>query len=197
MRLRSFRDSFESLLRLDDSDLQIVLNEIVRIDGDIDTDEDIPDDLSDAFSALLTLRSIVGEEGKKAVIEDIKTAYPDNPGVARITAHIEPTDSEIESRAIRDSETDTLPIMVGARVSVDFRASTSTGGAIKLVPLFVTRVSFDESSWGSEAVTFQASAYSLTRLRDDINDALKLMESSAKAIGPNLLYTPTVKKYLS
>lgn len=196
-RLRTFRDSFGSLLGLNDSELTIVADEIQRTAGDPDAEDDLPDELSDAYSALIVVRSIASEEGVDALLDDVRSLYPEAPSVARLAPYFVPADGESETRAVRQAETETLPIIVGGRVSLDYRVSTAMDDSIKLVPLFIARLNFDEDVRGAEAVTFQASAFALTRLRDDIDEALKLLHSSAEAIGPALLYSPTVKKYLS
>lgn len=196
-RLRSFKDSFESLFELSDSELQIITDEIQRTAGDPDLDNDIPDELSEAYSALIFVRSIAGEEGLEELLDDVRSAYPQQPALDRLAPHFVPAEGEVEARAIREAETETLPILTSARVSVDFRVSTASDDSIKLVPLLISRLDFDEQVGGSEAATFQASAYALSRLRDDIDDALNLLEASAKAIGSKLLYPPTIKRYLS
>lgn len=195
-RLPSFRDSFGSLLELDDSELRTVVDAVQRIAIDPDAEDMVPEDLGEAYSALAVVRSIAGNEGFDALVQDVRTAYPDSTeAIDTLAPYFSPMEGEIEARTIREVETETLPIIVGGRVSLDYRVSRSSDDKIKLVPLFVARINFDETVAGADAVTFQASAYALAKFRDNINDALALLDTSVKVIDPALLYSPTVKKY--
>lgn len=195
-RLRSFSDSFESLLRSSDSELSILIEQIERSAGDPDAADDIPDELNDAYSALIVVRSIAGDEGYAELLADVHAAYSDTERINELAQHFSPTEEERESRAIRDAETETMPIIVAGNISLDFRVSKTTEDEVKFVPLFIVRITFDEKISGSEAVTFQASPYALTRLRGDISAALELLDSSAQTIGSDCLYGVTARKYL-
>lgn len=196
IRLPSFKDSFGSLLQVNESDLHIMLDEINRAGNDPEHLDDVPEELSDPYSALLAVRAMVGEGHYDDVMSDIRAAYPDSEAVERLAHHFVPTQGEIDARAIREAETETLPIVLDMKVSLDYRVSITNKGETRLVPVFIARVTFDEPVGGSDTVTFQVSPFALRRLRQDIGLALDLLNHATKSLDPRLLYEATIKKHL-
>lgn len=195
-RLPSFKDSFGSLLELDDSELNTV-HQAVRLSADDPNAEElVRDDLGPAYSALAVLRQISAKDGPEPLLEDIHAAYSDSgDAIARLAPLLSSSPAERESREIRSVENSTLPVIVDEMISLDYRV-VANGDVIKLVPLFVMRLDFDEPiSGGSDVVTFQANADAIDRMRRRLDEALTLISKSAKVIGKDALHEQTIAKY--
>lgn len=164
-RLQSFRDAFGSLLQLDDAEVSVVLKAVRDSANDTSSEELVPDDLSPAYAALTILRRAAADDGVEAVLNDIKAAYRDSKvDVAKIGPMLAQSEADRERQEIREAETSTLPVVVDGRLTLDFRVLGHDDG-VRLVPVFVARIDFDEPVAGSESVSFQASRDSLERMR--------------------------------
>lgn len=196
-RLPTFRDSFGSLLGLADSELREVHDAVRATANDPDAAEAVSDDLVPAYTALAVLRQIAADEEVGLLIDDINAGWKDAPAgaVQRLLPFLQPTELDRDRQEIREAEQSTLPIAVDGKVSLDYRVIQSHDDKVKLVPLFLLRLDFDEPIGGSPAVAFQADIEGVTRIRDLLNSALALIPRSVNAIAKDALHEQTIAKY--
>ncbi|RGP48486.1 hypothetical protein AWH04_09005 [Rhodococcus erythropolis] len=185
------------MLDLNEEDRQVVLDAIEQFNRDGDADDEPSDEgLLPAYSALRTVRSVVAEQGLADVLEDIRASYADDDiehKLAPLLRYLQPTEAESEMAFIRDVENSTVPVLTEGKFELDYRVA-ERDGKLKLVPLFIARLGFDESVGGSDTAVFQLTGSTLVKMRKQIDDALSLLERSAALVNEDCLPASFVGK---
>jgi hypothetical protein len=197
INISSFKSSFQELLDLTDDRRLAVLDALNQFHQDPEADDSPRDEsLLPAYSVLRTIRTVAAKEGLDELLRDIRAATPDDTDekLAPLLPYLNPSEEENEVAFVRDVEESTLPVLLHIKFDLDYRVGNHDD-AIKLIPLFVGRFGFDEATiGGSDVAVFQLNAATLKKMRGQIDDALELLQSSAKAIKGEYLPSPFAAK---
>jgi hypothetical protein len=176
-RISSFRQAVRTLLALDEATLSAL-----RQRSPVDAGPP-PSDLAvdaaawtESAAALRTLYQLAAQMGVTSLVSELaELAGEDqstNPRLTGLLTWLEPRPEDTEAEATDRALASMLPVLTAASATVDFRmAEVANEGGLRLVPILVVRLTFDEHVAGSDAIVFQISPAELDRVMQELESA--------------------------
>lgn len=193
----SFQELFREFARLDDDGLQAVAR-IAMPRGDSGRLPELSREQRMLVPVAETLLQVRNRDGSQELIADIaQLAEPELPGITSRLEGLLHEDPKTESqRLVGQTQTSTLPVVVGMDIDVDFRAAPPTEGRpVQLVPVVVVRMMFDEPVGGSDVIVFQVPDERISELIQELRSADRTRGQVLAKLSDDL-FPPTLRRSL-
>jgi hypothetical protein len=194
-RIGSFRDAVRALLAYDNGAWSAVLEAYSSIHAEqSEPPPEIPisaDEWTRSIAALRTLYTIASSVGPETVIQELTSQLVPIPSEARMLElqdALRPRREVDEAESVERAINSGLPVLTDASITIDFRpVDVSHEGGLRLVPVPIVRLEFDERVGGSDAVVFQASPGTLNQFVRDLESARAEAEKVALQLSSSIV----------
>jgi len=198
-RITSFRRAVGALLDLDEATVSELRQRRAADPGSspppgLQVDEAIWKDAVAALGALYDLAAGLGVSSVVTELAELMGLDPQSDSRMKLLlTWLQPTRHDSETQSALRAQASFLPVLTSASATVDFRTTeVANEGDLKLVPVLVVRVNFDEPVSGSEAIVFQVNPAGLNEVIQKLQEALTQADTLTAQLPDGLVVRPAV-----
>jgi hypothetical protein len=192
-RVSSFRQAVRTLLDLDEAAVS-VLQQRNPVDAGPPPAELAVDAAAwtESAAAIRTLYQLAARIGVSNLVSELAelvgTDPASNPRLAALLTWLEPRQEDVEAEAIDRAQTSMLPVLTSASATIDFRVvDVANEAGLRLVPVLVIRLTFDEHVAGNDAIVFQVGPGEVDQFVDELQLARTRASELSLQIPPGLV----------
>jgi len=152
-----------------------------------------------AAAALSTLYDLAGGLGVRAVVTELGELLgrdpQSDPQMKQLLTWLRPSRHDSETQSALRAQVSFLPVVTSASATVDFRTTeVANEGDLKLVPVLIVRLNFDEPVAGSEAIVVQLSPGGLNEVIQTLQGAVKQADDLIAQLPGGLVVRPDLPR---